>query len=389
VRTWFVDWKLRGFTGTLALALAAAAYPQTPDAPRESVSITTVTVIDVVTGTKRIGVTVLIQGDRITAMGPKVEIPPGTRRLSGRGKFLIPGLWDMHSHHQGTGAECLDLFVTKGVVGTRDMGGDANFILPLRERVNSGSLFGPEIVAAGPIVDDVPASFPYRLRVRNAQEAMKAVHDLKRLGVDFIKVHDHTPRDVFFEIAAEHLSNYNVFGECMTGEEYTPAGCGRLFSKLAAKGVWQTPTMAFFQTIPDVFSGMPLAHSEYASDSLLELTRKNVEASHVPAKTLDKYRLAGQISLRAIHDLQVWNGLPKPGSLLWKPFRQLLSIHREGRNPAPAHRIRRESGCLSIPHTFLGAKPHRVPSTSGNGPIWYWWTPIPQSTSAISRGSPV
>ncbi len=241
----------------------------------------------------------------------------------------------MHSHHQGTGAECLDLFVAKGVVGTRDMGGDADFILPLRERVKSGSLFGPEIVAAGPIVDDAPADFPYRIRVRNAEEARIAVHDLKRLGVDFIKVHDHTPRDVFFAVAAEapkvgltfaghvpstvtveeaadagirsieHLSNYNVFGECMTGEGYSAEGCRRLFGKLAAKGVWQTPTMAFFQTIPDVFSGTPLAHSEYASDSLLELTRRNVEVSHVPAAALDRYRLAGELSLRAIHDLQV------------------------------------------------------------------------------------
>jgi imidazolonepropionase-like amidohydrolase len=241
----------------------------------------------------------------------------------------------MHTHHQGTGAECLDLFVAKGVVGTRDMGGDADFILPLRERVNSGSLFGPEIVAAGPIVDDAPASFPYRIRVRNAQEAVKAVHYLKGLGVDFIKVHDHTPREVFFDIAAEapkvgltfaghvpssvtveeaadagirsieHLSNYDVFGECMTGEEYSAEGCRRLFGKLAAKGVWQTPTIAFFQTIPDVFSGRPLAHSEYASDSLLELTRRNVESSHLPAEALNRYRLAGKLSLRAIHDLQL------------------------------------------------------------------------------------
>lgn len=313
----------------LATALATAAYPQTRSA------ITDVTVIDVVTGAKRTGVTVLTEGDRITSIGPKVPISRETTRLSGKGKFLIPGLWDMHSHHQGTGAESLDLFVAKGVVGTRDMGGDADFILPLRQRVQSGSLFGPEIVAAGPIVDDAPADFPYRIRVRNAREALKAVHELKRLGVDFIKVHDHTPRDVFFAVAAEapkvglsfaghvpsavtvaeaadagmrsieHLSNYNVFGECMTGEEYVAVECRSLFGKLAAKAVWQTPTMAFFQTIPDVFSGAPLAHSEYASDSLLELTRRNVELSQVPAKTLDKLRLAGKISLRAIHDLRL------------------------------------------------------------------------------------
>ena len=144
---------------------------------------------------------------------------------------------------------------------------------------------GPEIVAAGPILDDAPASFPYRRRVTNARQATETVADLKRAGVDFIKVHDHTPREVFFAIAAEapklgltfaghvpqgvtieeaadagihsieHLSNYDVFGECLVNDSYTLAGCRRLFEKLAAKGVWQTPTMAFFQTIPDVFSG--------------------------------------------------------------------------------------------------------------------------------------
>lgn len=324
----------------ILVALATTANSQTLspstslERQRQSVAITNVTVLDVVTGAKRTGVTVLTQGDRIAAIGTNIAIPRGATRLNANGQYLIPGLWDMHSHHQGTGAEWVDLFVAKGVVGTRDMGGDADFILPLRQRVNSGSLLGPEIVAAGPILDDAPPEYPYRLRVRNAQEAVKAVHDLKRRGVDFLKVHDHTPRDVFFAVAAEapkvglpfaghvpsavkveeaanagirsieHLSNYDVFGECISGEEYTTADCRRLFAMLAAKKVWQTPTLAFFQTIPDVFSGAPLAHSEYASDSLLELTRKNVEVSHVPAKTLERLRLAGQAALQAIHDLQ-------------------------------------------------------------------------------------
>ena len=330
--------------GLACLALAAGpwlAYPQakpTSDPVNqfgESVAITDVTVIDVVTGARRTSATVLTQGDRITAIGPKIVIPRGASRLNGTGKFLIPGLWDMHSHHQGTGVEALDLFVTKGVVGTRDMGGDADFILPLRERVRSGAVLGPEIVASGPILDDAPPSFPYRRRVTNVQEAQQALLDLKQLGVDFIKVHDHTPREVFFALAEqapkvglsvaghvpmavkveeaadagmrsiEHLSNYNVFGECLVDESYSASGCQRLFDKLAAKGVWQTPTMAFFETIPDVFSGAPRAHSEYASDSLLELTRQNVEASHVPAAVLAKMRLAGQVSLQAIHDLKL------------------------------------------------------------------------------------
>jgi hypothetical protein len=331
-REWIVT-----FVAAVALAplLAPSQTKQAPaDRSGESVAITDVTVIDVTTGGRRTGVTVLARGDRIAAIGPGITIPRGAIRVNGKGKFLIPGLWDMHSHHQGTGAECLDLFVAKGVVGTRDMGGDADFILPLRERVRSGAVLGPEIVASGPMLDDAPPGFPYRRRVRNAQEAREAVRDLKRLGVDFIKVHDHTPREVFFAIAdeapkvgltfaghvpmtvkveeaadasmhsIEHLSNYEVFGECTTGDTYIASDCTRLFDKLAAKGVWQTPTMAFMQTIPDVFSGAPLAHAEYASDSLLTFTRDNVKLSHLDAKTLDKWRMVARMSLEAIHDLQ-------------------------------------------------------------------------------------
>jgi imidazolonepropionase-like amidohydrolase len=328
---------MRGFpmesivTCIAATALVVApwpAYSQTPP-----VAITDTTVIDVTTGAHRAGVTVLTRGDRIAAIGPRVTIPRDAKRVNGKGKFLIPGLWDMHTHHQGTGPECLDLFVAKGVVGTRDMGGDAEFILPLRERVNSGALLGPEIVASGPMLDDAPPGFPYRRRVTNAEEARAAVRDLKRLGVDFIKVHDHTPREVFFAIAdeapkvglpfaghvpaavtieesadagirsIEHLANYRVFDDCSTGDTYSASDCARLFDKLAAKGVWETPTMAFFETVPDVFSGAPLAHAEYASDSLLALTRDNVKLSHIEPNVLDKARLAGRLSLQAIHDL--------------------------------------------------------------------------------------
>jgi hypothetical protein len=179
---------------------ATQPVAQVPSSP---IAITDVTVIDVITGAHRSNVTVLIRNGRIEAIASKINVPNEATLLDGKGKFLIPGLWDMHSHHQGTGADCVDLFVAKGIVGTRDMGGDADFILPLRERIKSGALLGPEIVASGPILDNAPSDFPYRRRVTNAAEARQAVDELKRLGVDFIKVHDHTPREVFFAIASE------------------------------------------------------------------------------------------------------------------------------------------------------------------------------------------
>ena len=148
---------VRLFAWVMALGIPALAG---------SIAVTGVTVIDVITGAHRSGVTALTRDDRIVAIGADVRVPDEAARVDGRGKFLIPGLWDMHTHHQGTGADWLDLFVAKGIVGTRDMGGDTDFILPLRERVRSGAVLGPEIVASGPMLDDAPPDFPYRRRVR-------------------------------------------------------------------------------------------------------------------------------------------------------------------------------------------------------------------------------
>jgi hypothetical protein len=240
----------------------------------------------------------------------------------------------MHSHHQATGRESLDLFLANGVVGTRDMGADLEFILPLRDRINRGELLGPEIVASGPILDDAPPDWPFRRRVTSAQEAREAVRDLERRGVDFIKVHDHTPREAYFAIAdeapklglpfaghvpitvtveeaadsgiksIEHLANFRVFTECSGQEPYSAVRCQPRFDKLAARGIWQTPTIAFFRALPDAFSGNPLPHAEYASDTLLELTRRNAEVSKLDEQTLSWFRSMSRTSLAAMHDMQ-------------------------------------------------------------------------------------
>ena len=125
-----------------------------------------------------------------------------------------------------------------------------------------------------------------------------------------LTVSGHVPIAVKVEEAAdagirsiEHLANYQVLGECSSGETYSLSSCLRLFDRLAAKGVWQTPTLAF-QTLPDVFEGQPLPHAEYASDSLLELTCRNIAVAHVPRASLDKLRYAARVALQqGIRDL--------------------------------------------------------------------------------------
>jgi imidazolonepropionase-like amidohydrolase len=304
-----------------------------PAVASPSIAITNVTVINVTSGAHNAARTVLIEGDQVSAIGAAIAIPEGAVRVDGTGKFLIPGLWDMHAHHQANGVESLDLYVANGVVGTRDMGSDVDFILPLRDRISRGELQGPEIVAAGPILDDRPPDWPFRRRVTNAEEARQAVRDLKARGVDFIKVHDGTPRDALFAIAdetrkvglsfaghvpnsvtveeavdagirsIEHLANFRVFRDCSGDEPYSAERCRPRFAALAAKGIWQTPTMAFVHGLPDLFSGKPMPHGEYASSTLLELTRKNAEASAISEERLSGLRALGKMSLLAVHDL--------------------------------------------------------------------------------------
>jgi imidazolonepropionase-like amidohydrolase len=321
-------------TGTAAVAVGGLPRgAAVPAAAADAVAIIGVTVIDVASGREDRDVTVVTRGPTIAASGRHVPIPADAVRVQGRGKYLIPGLWDMHAHNQANGPESLDLYLANGVVGARDMGSDVGFILPLRDRINRGEVRGPEIVAAGPILDNRPPDWPFRRHITNAREARQAVRELKASGVDFIKVHDATPRDAFFAIAdeaprlglpfaghvpndvaveeaidagirsIEHLANFRVFTGCSGGGAYNAAACRDRFAAMATRGVWQTPTLAFFHAIPDLFSGQPMAHAEYASDTLREMTRKNAAASHIDPQGLSAMRAMGETSLRAVRDL--------------------------------------------------------------------------------------
>ena len=322
-----------GSCGQAFTTRGTAARAQVSSPSTDSIAITNVTIVNVVSGGQDTALTIVTKTGQIAAIGRGISIPAGAVRVDGAGKFLIPGFWDMHAHHQMNGAGRLDLYLANGVVGTRDMGSDVGFILPLRDRINHGEVMGPEIVAAGPILDDRPPDWEFRRHVTNAQEARQAVRDLKASGVDFIKVHDGTPCDAFFAIAdesrsaglsfaghvpssvtveeavdagiksIEHLAMFRVFRGCSGNEPYSAVRCQPRFAALAAKGVWQTPTIAFLQAIPDLFSGKSMPHVEYASDTILAFTRKNAEVSKIDEEGLAGFRAMGKESLTAIHDL--------------------------------------------------------------------------------------
>lgn len=174
---------------------------------RQTLAFTHVTVIDA-TGAPPLGdMTVVIEGDQITGLAKtgRVTVPRGSRVVDAKGKFLIPGLWDMHAHISYS--HFLKLNIANGVTGLREMGGSpAEFeaVREQRKRIAEGELLGPRIVAAGIVVDGPrQMSRPKSLYVTGDREGREAVDSLKKLGADFVKVYSMLPRDGYFAIAAE------------------------------------------------------------------------------------------------------------------------------------------------------------------------------------------
>ncbi len=155
--------------------------------------------------------TVVIEGDRITRVGPAAgtKVPNGAQVIDGAGKFLIPGLWDMHIHTffgdwvPGGREVTLPLFIANGVTGVRDMGSDLELILKAREDVARGRLRGPRMVVSGPMLDGPKSQFPASISIATPEDGRRAVAMLKSRGVDFIKIQSYVPRDAYFAIADE------------------------------------------------------------------------------------------------------------------------------------------------------------------------------------------
>ena len=116
------------------------------------------------------------------------------------GKFLIPGLWDMHVHMDAE--ESLPLYIANGVTGVRVMFGAARHH-QWRKAIEEGTLLGPRMVIASPIVDGPRPFWSGSISVANEAQARQAVTTAKQGGADFIKVYSYLPRDLYFDIADE------------------------------------------------------------------------------------------------------------------------------------------------------------------------------------------
>ena len=139
--------------------------------------------------------TVVVRGDRIVAVGPegRVAVPAGATRIDGRGKYLIPGLVDMHVHFDGAEHERdLPLYLANGVTTVRNMRGTPVHV-EMRERIARGELAGPTVYTAGPYPD----------RLSPSVDVEQVVREQWLTGYDFLKVHDHGfARERYVQLAA-------------------------------------------------------------------------------------------------------------------------------------------------------------------------------------------
>jgi imidazolonepropionase-like amidohydrolase len=184
----------------LVLAAALAVPPPLPAQQDPVTAITGVTVIPMDRERRLPDQTVLVRGQRIVEVGPaaRVRIPGGAVRVDGRGKYLIPGLAEMHAHIPGgAGGELVDrvlfLYVANGVTTVRGMLG-APMHLALRDRAARGELLAPTIVTSGPSFNGTSAPAP--------EAARRMVEEQHAAGYDFLKIHPGLSRATFDTLAA-------------------------------------------------------------------------------------------------------------------------------------------------------------------------------------------
>lgn len=187
----------------LALCLGLAAGPAAPGVPHgERLAFVDVNVIDGTSHAPEQHRTVLVAKGKIVAVtSASRRAPWGYRQIDGRGRTLLPGLWDMHVHSEwlpDVPAAFFPRFVAYGVTTVRDMGGNEAGYAAARAFAAAHPDQSPNVYRAGRILDGPePVDPTISIAVGTPQEAVAAVDRLADEGVDFIKVYTLLPRDAF------------------------------------------------------------------------------------------------------------------------------------------------------------------------------------------------
>jgi imidazolonepropionase-like amidohydrolase len=167
----------------------------------QSLVIKNISVVDVAAGSVKAPANVVIKDGKIASIGAKFW-PADATDVDGSGKYLIPGLWDMHVHNWEK-TSLYGLYVANGVLGIRDTGSNRAMTRQWQEQVKTGEIIGPRLVTSGPIVDGPgPNNYP-KLPVETIAtpaDVPMVVDRLMQSGSDFIKPLSRLDRDSYFAL---------------------------------------------------------------------------------------------------------------------------------------------------------------------------------------------
>jgi imidazolonepropionase-like amidohydrolase len=154
-------------------------------------------------------------GEKIVAVGADAKVAKawsGRRQIDGAGKFVIPGLWDMHVHFGGgpplidENKALLPLYVAYGITTIRDCSGDLPYdVLSWRKEIREGKLFGPTLLSSGPKIEGLKPVWKGTLETGSEADVDQAIAKLTGLKVDFVKITDSTLKPELFLYAVRKV----------------------------------------------------------------------------------------------------------------------------------------------------------------------------------------
>lgn len=286
-----------------------------------------VTVIDATGADAQSDMVVVVTGDKITGIGKfgAVKLPNHSQVIDARGKFLIPGLWDMHVHLAKAGENTLPLFICNGVTSVRDMGGDYVQILRWRKEAANGTRLSPRIKTPGALLESaenvarmkregtVEPVDRFRIPIATPEEARRAVDLMASLGVDFIKFRTIASPETYKAIAVESKAKGLMFVGHQFGTPETMIDAGQqsiehyiyppvitnpkhaeIYKRMAESGVYVVPTIVVAdesllvsygdaKTIVEDAKGKIDFRRKYLSGYLIEDWKEQLEEKKQPS----------------------------------------------------------------------------------------------------------
>ena len=215
---WYAEDPMRATLGAAVWSsLERLVSPQIGEAvPAYSrIIVTDVSILNLQSGTISTHQDVIVRDGVIAAIGAHEHrgIEAGVELIDGHGKYLMPGMWDMHTHIKHPEVD-FPVYLANGVLGIRNMGGEQDKVFAWDAQLKAGSLLGPLAFVSGPILDGPggpvePKS--YGVFIANAEQARAEVDTLKAKGADFVKVYDALSRESYFAIAEESKNDHLSF----------------------------------------------------------------------------------------------------------------------------------------------------------------------------------